>query len=58
LFDALSKYRTLITQRFVLSGNNATAYVNQVRLVSVKTFPTGLGESPMDGKGSAFNRRR
>jgi hypothetical protein len=31
LFDAVSAHRTRITQRIVLSGDNATAYVEQIQ---------------------------
>lgn len=41
LFDAVSNDRTRITQRIVLSGANATAYVNQVQ--------TSLGSNLCDG---------
>ena len=41
LFDAVSTDRTRITQRIVLSGANATAYVNQVQ--------TNLGSNLCDG---------
>jgi len=40
LFDALSNHRTRITQRIVLSGDNARAYVNQVRA----GFSSNLGD--------------
>jgi hypothetical protein len=41
LFDAVSNHRTRITQRIVLSGDNATAYVNQVQ--------AGFGSNLSDG---------
>jgi|SRR5215470_2598422 len=41
LFEAVSNYRTRITQRIVLSGENATAYLNQVQ--------TGFGSNLPDG---------
>ena len=41
LFDALSNYRTRITQRIVLSGDNAREYVNQVQ--------AGFGSNLSDG---------
>jgi hypothetical protein len=41
LFDAVSNYRTRITQRIVLSGDNATAYVSQVQ--------AGFGSNLSDG---------
>ena len=41
LFDAVSNHRTRITQRIVLSGDNARAYVNQVQ--------AGFGSNPPDG---------
>jgi hypothetical protein len=41
LFDVLSNHRTRITQRIVLSGDNATAYVNQVQ--------AGFGPNLADG---------
>jgi hypothetical protein len=41
LFDALSDRRTRITQRIVLSGDNATAYAPQVR--------AGFGLTVADG---------
>jgi len=41
LFDAVSNHRTRITQRIVLSGKNATAYVNDVQ--------AGFGSNLRDG---------
>jgi hypothetical protein len=41
LFDAVSNHRTRITQRIVLSGDNATAYVDQVQ--------AGFGSNLTDG---------
>jgi hypothetical protein len=41
LFDAVSNHRTRITQRIVLSGDNAGAYVNQVQ--------AGFGSNLSDG---------
>ena len=41
LFDAVSNHRTRITQRIVLSGDNAMAYVDQVR--------AGFGSNLADG---------
>jgi len=41
LFDAVSNHRTRITQRIVLSGDNARTYVNQVQ--------AGLGSNLSDG---------
>ena len=41
LFYAMSNHRTRITQRIVLSGDNATAYVNQVQ--------AGFGSNLSDG---------
>jgi hypothetical protein len=42
LFDALSNHRTRITQRIVLSGDNATAYVNQVQAGFGANLPDGM----------------
>jgi hypothetical protein len=41
LFDAVSNHRTRITQRIVLWGDNAQAYVNQ--------FQAGFGSTLADG---------
>jgi hypothetical protein len=41
-FDALSDRRTRITQRIVLSGDNATAYATQVRVRFGSTLPDGM----------------
>ncbi len=41
LFEAVSSHRTRITQRIVLSGNNAPAYVDQVQ--------AGFGANLADG---------
>jgi hypothetical protein len=41
LFDAVCNHRTRITQRIILSGDNATAYVNQVQ--------SGFGSNLADG---------
>jgi hypothetical protein len=40
-FDAVSNHRTRITQRIVLSGDNAREYVNQVQ--------AGFGSNLSDG---------
>ena len=42
LFDAVSNHRTRITQRIVLSGDNATAYVNQVQAGFGSNLPDGM----------------
>ena len=42
VFDAISNRRTRITQRIVLSGDNATAYVDQVRAGFGSTLPDGM----------------
>jgi hypothetical protein len=42
VFDAVSNRRTRITQRVVLSGDNATAYVDQVRAGFGSTLPDGM----------------
>jgi hypothetical protein len=42
LFDAMSNHRTRITQRIVLSGDNATAYVNQVQAGFGSNLPDGM----------------
>jgi hypothetical protein len=42
LFDAVSTHRTRITQRIVLSGENATAYVNQVQATFGSNLPGGM----------------
>ena len=40
LFDAVSEQRTRITQRIVLAGDNAAAYVKQVQDGFGSNFPT------------------
>ena len=42
LFDAASNDRTRITQRIVLSGDNAAAYADQVRAGFGSTLPDGM----------------
>jgi hypothetical protein len=42
VFDAMSNGRTRITQRIVLSGDNATAYADQVQAVFGSTLPDGM----------------
>ena len=42
VFDAMSNGRTRITQRIVLSGDNATAYADQVRAGFGSTLPAGM----------------
>jgi hypothetical protein len=42
VFDAMSDRRTRITQRIVLSGDNATAYADQVRVGFGSTLPDGM----------------
>ena len=42
VFDAISNGRTRITQRIVLSGDNATAYADQVRAGFGSTLPDGM----------------
>lgn len=42
LFDAVSNRRTRITQRIVLSGDNAGAYVDQVRAGFGSTLPDSM----------------
>jgi hypothetical protein len=42
LFDAVSNRRTRITQRIVLSGDNAAAYIDQVRSGFGSTLPDGM----------------
>ena len=42
LFDPLSNHRTRITQPIVLSGDNATAYVNQVQAGFASNLPDGM----------------
>jgi len=42
VFDAMSNRRTRITQRIVLSGDNATAYVDQVRAGFGPALPEGM----------------
>ena len=41
-FDAVSDCRTRITQRIILSGDNATAYVTQVRASFGLTLADGM----------------
>jgi hypothetical protein len=41
-FDAVSDCRTRITQRIVLSGDNATAYATQVSSQFGSTLPDGM----------------
>lgn len=59
-FDAVSNRRTRITQRIVLSGDNATAYANQVQASFGSTLPDGMkrianamarAERSTEGKG-------
>jgi hypothetical protein len=42
LFDAVSTHRTRITQRIVLSGDNAAAYADQVRVSFGSMLPDGM----------------
>jgi|SRR4051794_40250619 len=42
VFDAVSTHRTRITQRIVLSGDNAVAYADQVRVGFGSTLPDGM----------------
>ena len=42
LFDAVSNHRTRITQRILLWGDNATAYVNQVQAGFGATLADGM----------------
>ena len=42
LFDAVSNRRTRITQRVVLSGNNASAYADHVRASFGSTLAEGM----------------
>lgn len=42
LFDAVSPHRTRITQRIVLSGDNAAAYADHVRVGFGSTLPDGM----------------
>ena len=42
LFDAVSNHQTRITQRIVLSGDNAAAYVNQVQAGFGSNLPDGM----------------
>jgi hypothetical protein len=42
LFSAVSNHRTRITQRIVLSGDNAEAYVNQVQAGLGSNLPDGM----------------
>jgi hypothetical protein len=42
LFDAVSTHRTRITQRIVLSGDNAAAYAEQVRVGFGSTLREGM----------------
>jgi hypothetical protein len=42
LFDAVSTHRTRITQRIVLSGDKARAYVNQVQATFGANLPGGM----------------
>jgi hypothetical protein len=42
LFDAVSNQRTRITQRIVLWGDNASAYVNQVQEGFGANLPAGM----------------
>jgi hypothetical protein len=42
LFDAMSDRRTRITQRIVLSGDNAAAYADQVRASFSSTLADGM----------------
>ena len=42
LFDAVSEQRTRITQRIVLAGDNAAAYVKQVQDGFDSNLPDGM----------------
>ena len=42
VFDAVSNHRTRITQRIVLSGDNAAAYADHVRTGFRATLPDGM----------------
>ena len=42
VFDAISDRRTRITQRIILSGDNATVYADQVRAGFSSTLPDGM----------------
>jgi hypothetical protein len=42
LFDAVSPHRTRITQRIVLSGDNAAGYADQVRVGFGSTLSDGM----------------
>ena len=42
LFDAVSEQRTRITQRIVIAGDNAAAYVNQVQAGFGSNLPDGM----------------
>ena len=54
LFDAVANRRTRITQRIVLSGDNATAYADQVRAGFASTLPDGM-KRIADALVKAFN---
>ena len=41
-FDALSEHRTRLTQRIVLSGENAAAYAGQVEAGFGSNLPSGM----------------
>jgi hypothetical protein len=41
-FDALSEHRTKLTQRIVLSGDNAAAYAVQVKAGLGSNLPDGM----------------
>jgi hypothetical protein len=55
VFDAVANHRTRITQRIVLSGDNAAAYADQVRAGFGSTLPDGM-KRIADALVTAFNR--
>jgi len=55
MFDAVSNRRTRITQRIVLSGDNAMAYADQVRAGFGSNLPDGM-KRIAHALVTAFNR--
>ena len=55
VFDAVADRRTRITQRIVLSGDNATAYADQVQAGFGSALPDGMTRIA-DALVRAFNR--
>ena len=57
-FDALSEHRTRLTQRIVLSGENAAAYAGQVEAGFGSNLPGGHEENCSGDGGSRRTRKK